>query len=93
MSCCGITLPALEAEPADAKHALCIERVEDEYYVTIEHEMSKRHYISFVAAMQTDGWEIRKLYPEGPAQARFKTRLTKHLYYYCNQHGLFKSVL
>ena len=90
VSCCGITLPALEAEPADERHTVQIERAEDEYYVTIDHEMSKRHYISFIAAMQTDGWEIRKLYPEGPAEARFKTRLTKHLYYYCNQHGLFK---
>ena len=62
---------------------------EDEYYVTIDHEMSKSHYISFIAAVQSDGCEIRKLYPEGPAEARFKTRLTKHLYYYCNRHGLF----
>ena len=90
VSCCGITLPALEAEPADEEHALSIEKVEDEYYVTIGHEMSKTHYISFIAAVQGDGCEIRKLYPEGAAEARFKTRLTKQLYYYCNRHGLFR---
>lgn len=90
VSCCGVTLPVLEAEPADEKHPVSIEKVEDEYYVTIDHEMSKKHYISFIAAVQADGFEIRKLYPEGSAEARFKTRLTKHLYYYCNQHGLFK---
>ena len=89
VSCCGITLPALEAEPVDNGHKVNIEKVEDEYYVTIAHEMSKSHYISFIAAVQNDGCEIRKLYPEGPAEARFKTRLTKHLYYYCNRHGLF----
>ena len=93
VSCCGITLPALEAEPADEEHALSIEKVEDEYYVTIGHEMSKTHYISFIAAVQGDGCEIRKLYPEGPAEARFKTRLTKHLYYYCNRHGLFEKTV
>ena len=90
VSCCGITLPALEAEPEDNVHAVTIEKVEDEYYVTIDHEMSKTHYISFIAAVQNDGCEIRKLYPEGPAEARFKTRLTKNLYYYCNRHGLFR---
>ena len=91
VSCCGITLPALEAEPEDEGHALGVEKVEDEYYVTVDHEMSKSHYISFIAAVQGDGCEIRKLYPEGPAEARFKTRLTKHLYYYCNRHGLFET--
>ena len=90
ISCCGITLPALEAEPADAGHPAQVERVEDEYYVTIAHEMTKAHYISFFAAIQDDGCEIRKLYPEGSAAARFKIRGTRELYYYCNRHGLFR---
>ena len=93
VSCCGITLPVLEAEPADEEHQAMIERVEDEYYVSIPHEMSKSHYISFVAAVQVDGYELRKLYPEGSAEARFKTRLTKDIYFYCNHHGLFKVSL
>ena len=90
ISCCGITLPALEAEPADAGHPAQVERVEDEYYVTIAHEMTKAHYISFFAAIQGDGCEIRKLYPEGSAAARFKIRGTRELYYYCNRRGLFR---
>ncbi|MBQ6663853.1 MAG: helix-turn-helix domain-containing protein [Firmicutes bacterium] len=90
ISCCGITLPALEAEPADACHPVQIERVEDEYYVTIAHEMTKAHFISFFAAIQDDGCEIRKLYPEGNAAARFKLRGTRELLYYCNRHGLFR---
>ncbi|MBQ1391448.1 MAG: helix-turn-helix domain-containing protein [Firmicutes bacterium] len=90
ISCCGITLPALEAEPADAGHPAQAERVEDEYYVTIAHEMTKAHAISFIAAIRDDGYEIRKLYPEGSAAARFKIRGTRELYYYCNRHGLFR---
>ena len=90
VSCCGIVLPALEAEPEDDGHHLHIEKVEDEYYVTIPHEMSKTHYISFIRAVKDDGCEIRKLYPEGNAEARFKIRRTKSIMYYCNQHGLFK---
>ena len=90
ISCCGITLPALEAEPADERHRLSVERVEDEYYVTIDHEMSKTHYISFIAAVRDDGYEIKKLYPEWNAEARFKTGRTQRLFYYCNRHGLFQ---
>ncbi len=90
VSCCGIVLPALEAEPEDENHHLHFERTEDEYYVTIPHEMSKTHYISFIMAVKDDGSEIRKLYPEGNAEALFKISRTKYFLYYCNKHGLFK---
>ncbi len=90
VSCCGITLPALESEGPDEEHAVRIERVEDELYVSVQHEMSKRHYISFIAAVRADGVEIKKLYPEQGAEARFKISGTKYLYCCCNQHGLFR---
>ena len=90
ISCCGIILPALDAEPAGNGHRLSVERVEDEYYVTIDHEMSKTHYISFIAAVRDDGYEIKKLYPEWNAEARFKISRTQRLFYYCNRHGLFQ---
>ena len=91
ISCCGIVLPTLEAEPEDDDHSLCVERIEDEYYVTIPHEMNKEHYISFILALKNEGWEIRKLYPEGNAEARFKINGTKCFYFFCNRHGLFQS--
>ena len=91
VSCCGLTLPPLEAETPDDAHTLSIEPVEDEYYVTAAHEMSKTHYISFLAAVKDGGVELIKLYPEGPAEARFKIARTRDLYYYCNRHGLFKA--
>ena len=90
ISCCGIVLPVLEAEPEDNAHHLHYERVEDELYVTISHEMSKTHHISFISAVKDDGCEIKKLYPEWNPEARFKISRTKEFYYYCNQHGLFK---
>ena len=91
VSCCGLVLPALEAEQEDESHHFQAERVEDEYYVTISHEMSKTHFISFIIALKDDGYEIKKLYPEGNAEARFKISRTKGFLYYCNQHGLFKA--
>ena len=90
VSCCGIMLPALEAEEPDAEHVLSVEEVEDEYYVTAEHDMSKDHYISFIAAVRDDGCEFVKLYPESNAEARFKISRVKYFLYYCNHHGLYK---
>lgn len=90
ISCCGVTLPAAEAEEQDTAHEMHLERVEDEYYVTIDHDMTKEHYISFIAGIRDDGYEITKLYPEGPAEARFKTGRTRYLYCYCNRHGLYR---
>ena len=90
ISCCGITLPPLEAERPDENHELKIERVEDEYFVTINHPMTKEHYISFLAAISDDRVQLVKLYPEGNAQARFKISRVRKLYAYCNRHGLFE---
>ena len=39
--------------------------------------MTKSHYISFIAAIRDDGIEIKKLYPEQEAQARFKISSVK----------------
>jgi DNA-binding XRE family transcriptional regulator/desulfoferrodoxin (superoxide reductase-like protein) len=89
VSCCGITLPPLEAEPVDEAHGLHIEHVEDEYYVTVDHSMTKDHFITFLAAVSDDGLQMIKLYPEGNAEARFKTNRTRYIYFYCNHHGLF----
>ena len=90
VSCCELVLPALEAEQEDEEHRPVFERVEDEYYVTIAHEMSRTHYISFLLAVKDNGCEIVKLYPEGNAEARFRISRTKYLYYCCNRHGLFR---
>jgi len=90
ISCCGIMLPYLEAMEPDDIHTLAIEKVEDEYYVALDHEMTKNHYISFIAAISDNGIEVIKLYPQGNAEARFKRQRTRFFYYYCNRHGLFK---
>ena len=87
--CHGILLTPLEAEPSDERHMFSIERVEDEYYVRIDHSMTKEHYISFVAAASSDEMQMVKLYPEGNAEARFKIRGVRRIFYYCNRDGLF----
>ena len=91
ISCCGIRLPALEAEEADPAHRLEVQKPEDELFVSADHPMSKDHYLSFIAYMTADCCEMKVLYPEGNAEARFFFRGSGWLYYYCNQHGLFRQ--
>ena len=91
VSCCGITLPALEAEEGDEEHLLTIEKVEDEQFVTVDHPMTKEHYISFLASVTSDRLQLVKLYPEGNAETRLQLRGRGYLYYYCNRHGLFRK--
>ena len=89
VQCHGILLTPCQAEETDEKHMIFMERIEDEYYVHIDHDMTKEHYISFVAAVSSDKIQMIKLYPEGNAEARFKIRGIKRILYYCNRDGLF----
>lgn len=93
ISCCGILLPPLEPETPDGEHRLRVERVEDEYYVTLSHPMTKEHYISFLCAVSDQGIQLTRLYPEGSAEARFKISRVMRLYACCNRHGLFQVKL
>ena len=91
ISCCGITLPPLEAEEIDDDHAVTVERVEDEHFITVHHHMTKTHFISFVAFVTSDRVQFVKLYPEQNAQTRLQLRGSGFLYIYCNKHGLMKK--
>ena len=87
--CHGILLSPLEAEASDERHMIFIERIEDEYYVRIDHSMSKEHYISFASAVSSDDMQLIKMYPEQSPEARFRIRGVKRIYFYCNRDGLF----
>ena len=91
VSCCGITLPALEADEADDAHTVTLEQVEDEHFVMVRHPMTKQHYISFLAFVTSDRIQLVKLYPEGNAETRFQLRGFGRLYWYCNRHSLFQK--
>jgi len=91
ISCCGIALPPLEAEEPDDYHSISIQSVEDEKFITVDHEMSKKHFISFMAYVTTDRVQFIKLYPEGNAETRMSLRGRGYLYIYCNRHGLMKK--
>lgn len=91
ISCCGITLPPLEAEEPDELHNITVEKVEDEHFITVHHDMIKSHFISFIAYLTSDKVQFVKLYSEGNAETRFRLCGSGHLYIYCNKHGLMKQ--
>ena len=90
IQCHGVQLLSAEPEQTDERHMIFIERVEDEYFVRIDHEMTKQHYISFIAAVSPDRLQMVKLYPEGNAEARFRMSGVKRFFFYCNRDGLFR---
>lgn len=92
ISCCGRKLKSAIPSIIDDNHKISIEEVENDYYVEIDHEMTKEHYISFVAYVTYDRVLLIKLYPEQSPTVRFPRLCGKFergkFYIYCNQHGL-----
>ena len=87
--CHGVQLMPSVPEETDEHHRISVEIIEDEYFVQVDHEMTKQHYISFIAALSMDRLQMVRLYPEGNAEARFTLRGVMRLFFYCNRDGLF----
>ena len=89
IQCHGIQLFPEEAERADERHPISVQRVDDEYYVRVDHAMEREHYISFIAAVSADRLQLVKLYPEGGAETRLQIAGVQRIYAFCNRDGLF----
>lgn len=92
-SCCGILLPELEVEDANPEHDINVEIIDSEYYISMQHEMSKGHYISFLVYVTSNQVQLIKLYPEQCAEGRFTKRGHGIVYAYCNRHGLYRKIV
>ena len=88
--CCGEELSELTVQQIDNFHKLSVTIIEDDFYIEIDHEMTKEHYISFVSYVAMDRVLTIKLYPEQNATVRFPKMFGGKLYFYCNKHGLFE---
>lgn len=89
VSCCGKKLQPLVPRKAEERERLNTELIEQEYFVTSDHEMEKDHYITFVALLTGDSLMLRKLYPEWNMQARLPRLGHGILVWNCSRHGLF----
>lgn len=91
--CCGIALPPLVPEEPDESHAISVECMDGEYFVRMEHPMTKSHYLSFFAAVTSERVTLVKLYPEQEPATRLPARGRGWLYACCNRNGLFRIPL
>lgn len=91
--CCAKPVEALKAQMTDDNHLINISEIENDFYIEMNHEMTKEHFISFVAYVGFDRVLMVRLYPEQDAVVRFPKMFRGKFYYYCNKHGLFEKKL
>lgn len=91
ISCCGRKINHLIPQQENESHEIIVHDVEDDLYIIIQHEMTKKHSISFVAYVLPDRVLFIKLYPEQAAEVRFPKMYGGDIYFYCSQHGLIKK--
>ena len=91
--CCGVALPPLEAEEPDADHGISLEKMEDDWYITMDHPMTKAHHITFFAYVTADRILLQRTYPEQDCALRFPRMGFGRLYAHCSHHGLFQIKL
>ena len=89
ISCCGKRLLPLQLQKAEEAEKLTVTRIENDYFISSDHEMTKEHHISFVALMTDDTMIMRKQYPEWDLQTRIPFIPHGRLAWYCTKHGLF----
>ncbi|EHL08492.1 DNA-binding helix-turn-helix protein [Desulfitobacterium hafniense DP7] len=91
LACCGRKLQPLKPVPGTADHAITVEKLDMDYFITIDHDMMKDHYIPFVAYVLYDRMLLTRLYPEQSAEVRIPIlKKAGQLYVYCTRHGLQK---
>ena len=93
ISCCGRKLENLAVKPADENHNINVADIDNDYYITIDHSMTKTHFVSFVAFVSYDRVILIRLYPEQNAELRIPKMHKGKLYAFCTEHGLWSGGL
>lgn len=93
VSCCGRPMEAAVPQKAEDGERLTVQRVEDEWFVTADHPMTKEHFISFTALVTGERLQLVKHYPEWNLEVRFPARGHGMLLWYCTAHGLFYQLV
>ena len=93
VSCCGKKLSAQQPIKAGEDEKLKVEIIDDNYFITSEHPMTREHHITFIALLTGDSIMLRKQYPEWDLQVRIPTFAHGKLLWYCTKHGLFYQLV
>lgn len=91
ISCCGRVLEAQKLQRAGEEIRTTL--VDREYQITSKHEMSRDHYISFIALRSSETLLLRKLYPEWNVELYVPFVPGAMLIWHCSKHGLFYQPL
>jgi DNA-binding XRE family transcriptional regulator len=91
MKCCGRLVEPLQAQVEDDNHQITLEKYENEYFIQLDHEMTKTHSLEFVAFVGTVSYLFVKMYPEQNAELLLPLLGRGKLYYYCNNHGFYEK--
>ncbi|MBE6869036.1 MAG: helix-turn-helix domain-containing protein [Ruminococcus albus] len=89
VSCCGNRLSPIVPQKAEGDDVLKTEVIDGELFVTADHEMTKQHYISFLAYVCDSTVMMFRQYPEWKMQARLPFVRRGRLIWYCTEHGAF----
>ena len=91
LHCCGRKLEPLAVRPVDDEHAVTVQEVEEDWYITFSHPMEKCHFIRFAAYVATERVLLVRLYPEQGGEFRIpQLRGGGKLYLCCSRDGLFE---
>ena len=91
LHCCGRRLEPLKPRPADEAHAVTVQEVEEDWYITFDHPMQKDHFFRFAAYVTVDRCLLVRLYPEQGSEFRIpQIRGGGKLYLCCSRDGLFE---
>ena len=94
--CCGEEMKVLRANSVDAaveKHVPVYEVGDQEMVVSVNHVMEEDHYIEWII-VQTQGLIYKKKFMPGDNPSITVPYSEQAiLYSYCNQHGLWKSIV
>lgn len=99
--CCGRKLePLMPAEdqlvsPEDypSKPQIKIDQVDVDYYITIDHEMTRDNYILFAAYVLNERVTLIRMYPQQTPEVRISHNPGGRLYIYSTMHGIFSYQL
>lgn len=93
VSCCGRKLELLEAKKASDAEKLAVEEIDNEWFISSSHPMTKDHYISFIAFATGDQVQLIKQYPEWNLQTRIPKRRHGKLIWHDTQAGLYYQLI
>ena len=90
--CCGKILEPLKAKSCDVQHLINISEIENDFFIEIDHEMTKEHYIVFLSCVTFDRVITVRTYPEQDFAVRIPKIYGGKLLCFCSKHGLYECI-